>query len=247
MANPRQRRKTRTRHRPVHHSRQAKKLLKKQPPIRGPKVIQEAWDKYKTVRQNYAALGLAVSSNPSTSGGTECAASVTEARTVANEAPFIDGSEPAVSTSGGSGRDLPRGLGRIIRDEDGRIIAVETNGDVDPSLPNHRLDFIEAMAAEAAMHAPENQCWLSFGRASDTEQPKAELIQSLPDAFLVPVPRFSSKGEARSLQRLISKHGRDVAAMMRDRRLNPDQRTEGEIRRAIKKAGGFERLGGRIS
>jgi nucleolar protein 16 len=45
------------------------------------------------------------------------------------------------------------------------------------------------------------------------------------------------------LQKLISKHGRDVAAMIRDRRLNPDQRTEGEIQRAIKKAGGFEKLG----
>ena len=31
MANPRQRRKARSSHKPVHHSRQAKKLLKKQP------------------------------------------------------------------------------------------------------------------------------------------------------------------------------------------------------------------------
>ena len=31
MANPRQRRKARSTHKPVHHSRQAKKLLKKQP------------------------------------------------------------------------------------------------------------------------------------------------------------------------------------------------------------------------
>jgi len=45
------------------------------------------------------------------------------------------------------------------------------------------------------------------------------------------------------LRELVSKHGRDVTAMLRDRRLNPDQRTEGEIRRAIKKAGGFEKLG----
>lgn len=49
------------------------------------------------------------------------------------------------------------------------------------------------------------------------------------------------------LQKLMSKHGQDVEAMTRDRRLNPDQRTEGEIRRAIKKAGGFEKLGAWIS
>jgi hypothetical protein len=76
MANPRQRRKTRSSHKPVHQSRQAKKLLKKQPralgflidmsalptpilifdihqAIRGPKGLQEAWDKHKTVRQKY--------------------------------------------------------------------------------------------------------------------------------------------------------------------------------------------------
>jgi nucleolar protein 16 len=49
------------------------------------------------------------------------------------------------------------------------------------------------------------------------------------------------------LQKLISKHGWDVAAMTRDRRFNPDQRTEGELRRAIKKAGGFEKLGAQMS
>jgi nucleolar protein 16 len=49
------------------------------------------------------------------------------------------------------------------------------------------------------------------------------------------------------LQKLISKHGGDVAAMTRDRRLNPDQRTEGEIGRAIKKAGGLEKLGAQMS
>ena len=45
----------------------------------------------------------------------------------------------------------------------------------------------------------------------------------------------------------MSKHGRDVETMTRDRKLNPDQRTEGEIRRAIKKAGGFEKLGAQMS
>src|SRR5712671_4385862 len=130
MANPRQRRKARSAHKPVHHSRQAKKLLKKQPralgflvemsalptlisifythqAIRGLKILQEAWDKHKTVRQkyvysvrdreyliidgqlclchgsffaSYAALGLTVSLNPCTSGGTERATSVSEAQ-----------------------------------------------------------------------------------------------------------------------------------------------------------------------
>ena len=73
MANPRQRRKARSSsHRPISHSRHAKKNMKKVPrksyspcivnfnfltvmlvflAIRGPKALQEAWDKQKTVHQ----------------------------------------------------------------------------------------------------------------------------------------------------------------------------------------------------
>jgi type I restriction-modification system DNA methylase subunit len=73
------------------------------------------------------------------------------------------------------------------------------------------------------------------------------VLEARHDRFPAAVPRFSSNGELAFLQRLISKHGRDVAAMMRDRKLNRDQRTEGEIRRAIRKAGGFEELGAQLS
>jgi hypothetical protein len=73
------------------------------------------------------------------------------------------------------------------------------------------------------------------------------LLEALADTLPAPAPKFSSKCKLAFLQRLISKHGYDVAAMMRDRRLNPDQRTEGEIRRAIKMAGGFEKLGAQVS
>lgn len=57
-------------------------------------------------------------------------------------------------------------------------------------------------------------------------------------------PRFLSGGEVGYLSRLVGRHKEDVEAMGRDRRLNPDQRTAGELRRAIKNAGGFARLGG---
>lgn len=72
------------------------------------------------------------------------------------------------------------------------------------------------------------------------------VLEAIPDVS-ANVLRFSSKGEVSFLQRLISKYGHDVEAMARDRRLNPDQRTGGEIRRAITKAGGLERLGANMS
>ena len=124
---------------------------------------------------SYAALGLAISLNPNTSGGSEHAASVLEARTIANEAPSIDGSDPAVSMSGGSDRDLPQGLGRIVKDEAGQVIAVETNDDVDPPPLDHRLDLVE-VAAAAAIRTQECQRWTSFGPTSGAGKLNADLI-----------------------------------------------------------------------
>ncbi|KAH9039041.1 ribosome biogenesis protein Nop16 [Lactarius hengduanensis] len=235
MANPRQRRKARSSQKPVRHSRQAKKLLKKQPPIRGPKTLRDAWDKHKTVRQNYAALGLAASLNPRASGGAECAAPVTQARTATNGVAFINGLEPAPLMSGGGSNGVPSGLGRITRDETGQVVAIETGDDIGSPLPTRERDLVEEAAA-AAILPSECQSWISLGHMPGTED---LIIRALPDVHSVPVvSRFSSKGEVTFLQKLISRHGSDVEAMARDRKLNPDQRTEGEIRRAIRRASG---------
>lgn len=59
----------------------------------------------------------------------------------------------------------------------------------------------------------------------------------------VRLKRFTSAGETTLLRRLVQKYGQEVEAMARDRKLNADQRTSGELRRAIEKAGGFMELG----
>ena len=69
-------------------------------------------------------------------------------------------------------------------------------------------------------------------------------LERLSEARAGPVPRFTSKGEAARLAQLVGKHGDDVEAMARDVRLNVEQRTAGELRRAIRKAGGAGALGG---
>lgn len=54
--------------------------------------------------------------------------------------------------------------------------------------------------------------------------------------------RHTSLGERSYLERLVQKHGDDLGKMARDRRLNPEQRTANELRRAITKAGGYGAL-----
>lgn len=48
-------------------------------------------------------------------------------------------------------------------------------------------------------------------------------------------PRHQSSREGEWVSRLIEKHGDNISAMVRDRKLNPMQQTEGDIRRRINK------------
>jgi nucleolar protein 16 len=48
-------------------------------------------------------------------------------------------------------------------------------------------------------------------------------------------PRHLSTREGEWVSRLIEKHGDNISAMVRDRKLNPMQQTEGDIRRRINK------------
>jgi len=57
-----------------------------------------------------------------------------------------------------------------------------------------------------------------------------------------PIKRHTSTSEHAWLSELVKKHGEDIEAMTKDKSLNVWQKTGGEIRRMIKKAGGVERL-----
>jgi len=50
-------------------------------------------------------------------------------------------------------------------------------------------------------------------------------------------PRHASTGEVAYLERLVERYGGDVEHMARDRKLNPEQRTVGELRRGLRRAG----------
>jgi nucleolar protein 16 len=56
------------------------------------------------------------------------------------------------------------------------------------------------------------------------------------------VIRHTSTSERTWLNQLVTAHGDDYAAMARDRKLNVWQKTEGELKRMVKKAGGVEKL-----
>jgi len=246
MANPRQRRKARSSsHKPVSHSQRAKKLLKKTPPIRGPKLLQDAWDKHKTVRQNYAALGLAHTLNPLASGGAEydpakslSMASSAESSLHTTQSAQAGPSKPASSTAA-----IPKGFGKIIRDADGNVIRVELGGDADDETPNVNTAGEDGMQGlqEPELDKQVMADWvteLGRGGGSGADVVKSLEILSAATSSATSGPRHTSGLETLYLARLIQKHGEDVESMARDRRVNPEQRTAGELRRGIRRAGG---------
>ncbi|KAI0705832.1 ribosome biogenesis protein Nop16 [Cytidiella melzeri] len=250
MANPRQRRKLRSSsHKPVHHSKRAKKNLKKQPPIRGPKELQEAWDKTKTVRQNYEALGLVSSLTPTASGGVERRVLGVEKETSDSMEvePTPEGSTKNDSaTAGPSG--LRKGFGRIVRDESGNVVDIQL--DEDETTGGAAADRL----VEDAILDPSQQDrlsgWVNLGSSSvprdgSIASTSTHVVQRLEESSKARggrVPRFSSNGELGVLRRLVEKYGQDVEGMGRDRKLNADQRTAGQLKRAIQKAGGFAQV-----
>ncbi|KAH9946222.1 ribosome biogenesis protein Nop16 [Epithele typhae] len=235
MANPRQRRKTRSgTHKAVQHSRRAKTLLKKQPPLRGPKALQDAWDPRKTVRQNYEALGLAASLNPIASGGTEkrLGGRAAEGERGGGEDAPVGGSSTVGARPAGAEAKLPKGWGRIIRDAEGNVVDIELADEEEAGVDEagDGLDEVADPREDGRLAG-----WVAVGA----------LLEQLSEARAGQgTRRHASQGELALLRALVAKHGEDVEEMARDRRANVEQRTAGELRRAIRKAGGLGALAG---
>ncbi|BEJ12800.1 hypothetical protein CspHIS471_0212600 [Cutaneotrichosporon sp. HIS471] len=210
MANPRQRSKAKSHQSTKPNLAQKKRMhakLKKAPPLRGPETLQNAWDKKKTVFQNYAALGLLPSipipNQPE--------------RNQRVKLPLLPPTEDAAA---------PKiGFGRIVRDEEGNVIDIIIDGE-----------------EEDGKLKPLNE----DEKAPERVVAKTQVVRDLEAlaASSVPVLRHTSSQEHVWLAELVRAHGGDYTTMARDRKLNVWQKTPGEIRRMVKKAGGVTALRG---
>ncbi|KLO05904.1 hypothetical protein SCHPADRAFT_838751 [Schizopora paradoxa] len=252
MANPRQRRKARSSsYKPVQHSRRGTKLLKKHPPIKGPKTLQDAWDKHKTVRQNYAALGLLHTLSPNDSGGRDITheqhnnsgssdrpeshqiagngrnnevTGSAAAETIPNEGARAMAEQRTGDDAGPS--KLPRGFGKIVRDASGNVIDIELGEEEKEGL----------MEDESIAVGGQPESWVLGNRAGGGEAIVVRALEEEASRVSKKV-RETSGGEAQYLSRLTEAHGADYASMARDVRLNPMQYTAGQLRRAFCRKG----------
>lgn len=215
------------------------------PTIHGPKALQDAWDKAKTVRQNYLALGLQHTLNPVSSGGSEVDLRYGRPDRVKTEVPSCHEGEKDAGGHSSVKKVVPSGFGRIVRDETGVVIGVELGEEEEEEWgPGPDMETLEPSVADA-----DRQVWAQGGTWNDDVTSSAERAESVVirrleglSAHTETRVRHTSQGERMYIGRLARKYGDDYEKMTRDRRLNPEQKTVGQLKRAVQKAGGLAEL-----
>lgn len=177
-------------------------------------------DRKLTVSQNYKILGLSSRLNAPT-GGTE-----KKPRSKENDASSVK--RDTLAIGGPTAASLTTQEVRVEKDPDtGRIIRVirpETD-EIDNPL-NDPLNNIMDVDAEEAKPATKNAIVAQLeAQAAEEEEQLAQKRR----------PRQQSQREGEWIAKLVEKHGDNVKAMVRDRKLNPMQQTEGDISRRIRK------------
>jgi nucleolar protein 16 len=79
--------------------------------------------------------------------------------------------------------------------------------------------------------------WSGFADDSNEQSEPTDVVRQLEAlaASGVKTERTQSEREREWIERLVAKYGRDYKKMARDRKLNPFQQTEGDIRRRVAK------------
>jgi len=121
--------------------------------------------------------------------------------------------------------------GRILRDSEGKVIGVEIPEDDEPSK-----EAGDTTPWGAPMPGNDRQIAPVLAKTSVAIELEGMAATGGKKG------RTASMHQVKWLRELVSVHGEDMDAMVRDRRRNVWQKTLGELRRAIMMAGGIEEL-----
>ncbi|CDS02161.1 hypothetical protein [Sporisorium scitamineum] len=123
-------------------------------------------------------------------------------------------------------------MARVIRDDAGNIIDIIESS----STEQEQNTPWGAPLPDSIVDSKDVETLMPASKGSETKV--LSQLESMA-AQAAPVQRHTSAQESQWLADLVAKYGEDTEAMARDPRLNLWQKTQGEIKRAIKKAGGF--------
>ena len=208
--------------------RATQKPKSKHLPVKASPLVAAKWDKHLTLSQNYRRLGL-ISKLNSRSGGTEIKAvdgnHPNEDKQSKHDSLAVAASRPATST----------GLttARVIRDQEGRILKLV---DKEEGWTNPLNDPLAAMQehieAEGALDNSNGTSHDRFNHDRVVPELEAAALTEL-TKITKKKPRKQSQREQEWIEQLVDKYGQDIRSMSRDRKLNPNQQTEADIRRRV--------------
>ncbi|KFY74508.1 hypothetical protein V499_05472 [Pseudogymnoascus sp. VKM F-103] len=184
----------------------------------GNAIIAANWDSKQTLTQNYTRLGLASRLNAATGGTEKKIPSTSTAATLSITSALPTTIAPQTA--------------RVERDADGKIIKVIHSHTKKANPLNDPLNELES-GDEGDDDAMEG-----FEGFEDEQEEKNEVVRQLEEQALRVAekkPRKQSTREQEWCQRLSEKWGEDYKSMVKDRRLNPMQQNEPDIRRRIGK------------
>ncbi|OBT68755.1 hypothetical protein VE03_02202 [Pseudogymnoascus sp. 23342-1-I1] len=183
----------------------------------GNAIIAANWDSKQTLTQNYTRLGLASRLNAATGGTEKKISSTSTAGTLSITSALPTTIAPQTA--------------RVERDAAGKITKVIHAHTKRANPLNDPLNDLESGDEDAdAMEGFEG-----FG---DDKEEENDIVKQLEEQALRVAekkPRKQSVREQEWCQRLSEKWGVDYKSMARDRRLNPMQQNEPDIRRRIEK------------
>ncbi|KAK2052768.1 ribosome biogenesis protein Nop16 [Colletotrichum caudatum] len=199
----------------------------------GNDIIAKNWNKKETLTQNYRRLGLTARLKAPT-GGVETALSQVGSSAKAAGGGGSSSSKARDPLAIASAEEAVFEEARVERGADGKIVRIHYGSDRRSNPLNDPLNALESDAEDGG--PGEDEGW---GGIDDENRPEViRLLEKEAARPTVKKQRHISQQEREWLERLVARHGDDVAAMARDRKLNPMQQTEGDIARRIKRLTG---------
>ncbi|KAF2867769.1 ribosome biogenesis protein Nop16 [Massariosphaeria phaeospora] len=197
-------------------------------------IIAANWNQKETLSQNYRRLGLTSRLNHAT-GGTEKSIKLLGLNDPSSSRADISANSTANKLNIVSRAPAPQATGtdeiEVERDpETGAILrVVGVEEPVDNPLDDPLNVFDEDEDAEE---------WNGFAMVphdGGSENPVIRELERAARNGVRKAPRKQSQREAEWIERMVAKYGEDCAKMSRDRKLNPMQQTEADIRKRMQK------------
>lgn len=196
--------------------------------IKSNPLVAAHWDQSLTLRQNYKNLGLSSRLNSST-GGIE---KPYKNRTTSAANAEREGLGVARNKRG---TQLQPAMVKVSRDERGAIIGIvrDAKKEAHKRRNNPLNDPLNDLSSDSTDNDESGDEEIATQQSRTS---KVGIISELEDSAKYEKrkgPRKQSQREREWIERLVGVHGEDYGAMVRDRRLNPMQQSEGDLRRRV--------------